>query len=325
MASHDTGYKLLFSHPEMVRDLITGFVPGDWVRAADFSTLAAEKASFVSDDEKERHDDLIWRVRIGDRWLWVYLLLEFQSSPDPWMAIRIMVYMGLLAQDLVRRRALHDGRLPPILPIVLYNGGPSWTAAVDVKDCFVEPPAGLQPARPRLTYHLVDEARLALHPDGPVRNLSEALFRLEHSRTPGDVRRVLQALDVLLRDPDRQALRRAFGLWVKRLLRRRVPASHVREVEAITDIMEADSMLAERIETWFEEAGRNGLAKGLAKGLEQGLEQGLQEGRVQGAETAKRQVARNLLALGVLTEDQIAAAVDLSVDEIRALRDTLDR
>jgi len=24
---HDTGYKLLFSHPEMVRDLLTGYLP----------------------------------------------------------------------------------------------------------------------------------------------------------------------------------------------------------------------------------------------------------------------------------------------------------
>jgi len=26
---HDTGYRLLFSHPEMVRDLLIGYMPGD--------------------------------------------------------------------------------------------------------------------------------------------------------------------------------------------------------------------------------------------------------------------------------------------------------
>jgi predicted transposase YdaD len=111
MPANDTGYKLLFSHPEMVRDLITGFVPGDWVQEADFSTLTPEKASFVSDDEKERHDDLVWRVRLRDRWLWVYLLLEFQSTPDPWMAMRLMVYVGLLAQDLISARRRAGGAL----------------------------------------------------------------------------------------------------------------------------------------------------------------------------------------------------------------------
>ena len=33
-----------------------------------------------------------------EQWVWVYLLLEFQSEPDPWMALRMMVYMGLLSQ-----------------------------------------------------------------------------------------------------------------------------------------------------------------------------------------------------------------------------------
>jgi len=28
---HDTGYKLLFAHPEMVRGLLTGYVPGEWI------------------------------------------------------------------------------------------------------------------------------------------------------------------------------------------------------------------------------------------------------------------------------------------------------
>lgn len=36
---HDTGYKLLFSHPEMMRDLLLRFVPGDWIGEADFETL----------------------------------------------------------------------------------------------------------------------------------------------------------------------------------------------------------------------------------------------------------------------------------------------
>ena len=36
MASdHDTGYKPLFSHPEMVRDLLLEYVPGEWISDAD--------------------------------------------------------------------------------------------------------------------------------------------------------------------------------------------------------------------------------------------------------------------------------------------------
>ena len=34
--------------------------------------------------------------------------------------------------------------------------------------------------------------------------------------------------------------------------------------------MEADTMLAERIETWFEEATQKGMQQGLQQGLQQG-------------------------------------------------------
>lgn len=40
------------------------------------------------------------------------------------MALRMMVYMGLLAQHLEREGELQNGLLPPIVPIVLYNGAP---------------------------------------------------------------------------------------------------------------------------------------------------------------------------------------------------------
>ncbi len=111
--THDTGYKRLFAHPEMVRDLLRDWVPGEWLAEADFSTLERINASFVAENEKERHDDMVWRLRLRDRWLWVYLVLEFQSEVDRWMALRMLVYAGLLAQDLVKRGELVDGKQPP--------------------------------------------------------------------------------------------------------------------------------------------------------------------------------------------------------------------
>ena len=39
MADHDNSYKLLFSHAEMVRDLLLGFVKEDWVQDLDLDSL----------------------------------------------------------------------------------------------------------------------------------------------------------------------------------------------------------------------------------------------------------------------------------------------
>ena len=48
MADHDKSYKKLFSHPQMVEDLLRGFVNEQWVKQLDFATLEIVKDSFVS-------------------------------------------------------------------------------------------------------------------------------------------------------------------------------------------------------------------------------------------------------------------------------------
>ena len=49
---------------------------------------------------------MVWWLKVGQQWVWVYLLLEFQSEPDPWMALRMMAYIGLLSQHLIREGEL---------------------------------------------------------------------------------------------------------------------------------------------------------------------------------------------------------------------------
>jgi predicted transposase/invertase (TIGR01784 family) len=60
--------------------------------------------------------------------------------------------------------------------------------------------------------------------------------------------------------------------------------------------------------TLLKEARQEGLEKGLEKGLEQGLEQG------------RRETARNLIKLAVLSDAQIAQATGLPLAQVEALR-----
>ncbi|HKV08994.1 MAG TPA: Rpn family recombination-promoting nuclease/putative transposase, partial [Thermoanaerobaculia bacterium] len=90
MAVHDNGYKLLFSHAEMVADLLREFVEEKWVRQLDFSTLEKVSTENVSEKALQRREsDIVWRLRFKGRkqWIYVYLLLEFQSTVDPLMAL----------------------------------------------------------------------------------------------------------------------------------------------------------------------------------------------------------------------------------------------
>ena len=270
--THDSGYKLLYAHADMVRDLLHGFVPGDWVPTLDLDTLERCSGSYVTDDLRDRADDLIWRVRWGDEWLYVYLLLEFQSSIDPWMAVRIQTYVGLLYQDLIRAEQLsHHGRLPPVLPIVLYNGAPVWNAA-EALDSLLEPaPPGLLPYRPQQRYLLLDERRLAQREHLPTRNLSAALFRLEASRGADEALAIVHALIEWLADPKQTGLRRAFAVWFGRVfLPKRLPGL---SFPPLSDLIEVYDMLTDNLDTtWIDQWRQEGMESGLKQGMEQGRE-----------------------------------------------------
>ena len=144
---HDASYKLLFSHARMVEDLLRGFVHEAWVRDVDLTTLERVSDSQISDDLRSRRDDLVWRVRWGPDWLYLYLLLEFQSTVDPYMAVRVLVYVGLLYQALIRAGQLPaSGNLPPVVPIVLYNGRGRWTAPQTIAGVVETMPRSLVPS-----------------------------------------------------------------------------------------------------------------------------------------------------------------------------------
>ena len=258
MGQQDLGYKRMFAHREMVEDLLRGFVREPWVAEVEMDTLERVSGTYVSDDLRERADDIIWRVRWRDRWLYVYLLLEFQSTVDPFMALRILVYVGLLYQDLVREKKLTpDGRLPPVLPLVLYSGEDGWTAAPEISELIEAVPGGLERYRPHMRYLLVEERGFSEAELAPMQNLVAALFRLENSRGPEDIVQVLELLIEWLQVPEQAELARALGVWLRRsLLASRMPDIDFPEIE---NLQEARTMLAERVKDWkkqWQEEGR---------------------------------------------------------------------
>jgi len=263
--SHDNSYKLLFSHPEMMVDLLKGFVNEAWVNQCDFTSLEKVSGSYVSDDLRDREDDLIWRVRWGDEWIYVYLLLEFQSTVDHFMAVRILGYLGLLYQDIIRTGELKtQDKLPPVLPVVLYNGARPWQAPVNL-DLLIHPaPAGLENYRPHIGYLLLDEGRYEENYLGSLKNLVAALFQLENSRTDKDIQTVIVRLIDWLKHPEQSGIRRAFTVWINRvLLPRKAPGSQFKE---FSDLNEVNTMLAETVEQWTKDWKQQGLEQGIHLG-----------------------------------------------------------
>ena len=62
------------------------------------------------------------------------------------------------------------------------------------------------------------------------------------------------------------------------------------------------------------------MASATEAGLTKGIAIGEERGRAEGSRAAKLEAARNLISLHVLTDEQIAQTVGLSLDEIQKIR-----
>ena len=306
---HDSSYKFLFANPEFVRDLVMGFIPDDWLQSLDYSTLEKIPSSYVSDDFKQREDDVVWRVKVGEDWVYLYLLIEFQSSVDKYMALRMMVYIGLLYQDLVKRgEVLANGQLPPILPIVLYNGSQKWTAATNITDLIPDVPGMVNQYKPSLQYCLIDENNYTDNELASLNNLVAAVFRLEHANSPSAVSDLVKLLIDWL--DDRPDLRRMFAHWLRATLMRKPEYGIV--MPQVDELQEIRVMLADKLEVW---------AKAY---IAEGKQEGRQEGEIKGRQEGEALALQKLLAkrFGVIPVEITTQIANASLEQIEQWFDT---
>ena len=141
-SSSDPAYKLLLAQPRMVEDILRGFLAPEWCGQLDFPTLTQTNAEYIGADLHRRIGDMVWRVAFepaspsggpplanGER-PYLLLLFECQSTVDPDMAFRMYEYVYLLHRHLRNNGTVKaEGRAPPVLPVVVYNGERPWTAA----------------------------------------------------------------------------------------------------------------------------------------------------------------------------------------------------
>ncbi|WP_341645348.1 Rpn family recombination-promoting nuclease/putative transposase [Thauera sp. SDU_THAU2] len=278
---YDGLYKQLFSHPAMVEALLRGFVHEDWVEQIDFSTLEKPNGQYVSEELLQRSDDILWRVQLNlpggqQAWLYLYLLIEFQSKADPWMALRLLTYVCLLYQDLIKSEQVEPGsKLPPVFPVVIYNGKARWRASVEVAE-LIAAPGSLARWSPRFRYHLLDQGRV---PEEELKHLSNNLLaRLIELEThlPDDplILETTRALIRLLKGTGFDSLRRAFTVFYQRTILSKLNSGQTTQMP--NDMQEIDTMLAERIDEWLDGIRRESALKGEQKGRQEGRREGKQ-------------------------------------------------
>lgn len=267
---HDASYKSFFGKRRTVIDSLSG-VASDLSRRLDFSSLERLPASFVTEHLGQRHADMLWRIRtLNDRWLYLLVLLEFQSTIDGRMSLRMMDYTLRVLLGLDRDDLGPGGEYPCVLPVVVYNGEPGWSAAADILDLFGPVPDELLGYLPRHRYLLIDIQALdpsLLAPD----NVLAMIARFEQARTPEDVEALVAPLADWLARAGEPELLEAFRVWITLVLGQRFgPAGRELEQRLTNEEEGRMTTLIERSRKWGEEFRREWTEKGMERGRLEG-------------------------------------------------------
>jgi hypothetical protein len=116
---HDRFVRYTFSPPERAEAELRAVLPPRVVSDVDWSSLRRESGSVVDPELRQTETDLLFSARLrSGRPLLLYVLLEHQSTEDPWMALRMLRYV---VRQLEHWRQTHPEStlLPLIVPLVM--------------------------------------------------------------------------------------------------------------------------------------------------------------------------------------------------------------
>jgi len=199
---------------------------------------------------------------------------EFLSRPDHWAAVRLMAYVALVYQRLIDNQVIGpDDELPPVVPIVLYNGDQTWEAPEAVEELIVDLP-GLERYRPRFRYLALDVKRFPVSELERMPNRAAALFQLEQSRGPEEILKALKKLREVLSDRND----RVYGVYSRWLTEVFLASSAPPDVVARVRTLEDFEVLVDNILEWKQNVLLEGEQVGLRKGEKVGLRKGEQIG-----------------------------------------------
>ena len=308
---HDKSYKDLYSKKEIAINLFKNHIKSDWIKAIRAEDLKLVNKSFVTSDYEDRECDIVYEAKINETKVIFYVLLEFQSTIDYTMPLRLLIYITEILRDHAKnaehKKYDKNLKIPAVVPLVLYNGESKWDVEqefrkiIDNEEIFGE---GLI----NFKYDLFDvnnsftKAELI-----DSKNVTSAIFLLDQKI---DEIEFLERIKVIalyfnnLNDNELIALKH----WIKNTVQDQLADSAIEILESKKE--DVENMVANNafILTEMKE-----------KAMQEGMQQGVQQGMQQGLEKKEIEIVLNMLSEG-LNEEMISKLTKIDINKVRDIK-----
>ena len=296
--NHDERYKKVFSNPIFIEKLLTSFVHEDFIADLDFKHLDRIDKSFIDDNLKTKESDLIYKIMYKEKPLYIYVLLEFQSTVDRTMPLRFLRYILELSETYGKNK--ESGLYPAVFPLLIYNGERRWSAKLNPKDLYEQTID--EKFIPKFEYYpiLINEIDKDILLN--IHNAVSAMFYIENNLSL-EYTDTIDVLIKILHDSNTKELE-LFKTWFNSVLRDYNLNISENEMERLKKPEEVVHMLEANM--------KRSIAAVEEKGIEKGIEQGVEQ--------EKKEVALRLMNSGAEMEF-VSKITGLAIKELNDLKD----
>jgi len=158
--THDAFFRALMDEPGVAAALLREHLPAEVAALLAPDAPELLDAHFVAAHLRHSQADRLYKARaLGGGEVYIYVLLEHKSAPDPEVGVQLLGYLAEIWRRLDRQRLEQGGAVgsdrPPIVPLVIYHGAREWAVPLSFGETIAADPV-LQPYLPDFTYALLD-------------------------------------------------------------------------------------------------------------------------------------------------------------------------
>ena len=320
---HDKGYKRIFMVKKNFLDFIQKYVAMDWMQELTVDDIELVNKEFITDQFDTYESDLVYKIHVKDNEIYMFFLQELQSKNDFTMPFRLLVYMTAIWMDYFKNtkkkeRTRKEFRLPPIFPLVLYNGTEKWTAKRQLRE-MVNGADFLKDYIINFRYALVSVTELERDFITSSNTLIDNIIYADSFTEDKDWVENIERLGNRLTHLPKEDVN-AWITWFQKALQGLDKESKQEIVERIRngDVNNMCNSFERILNTKIEEGLAKGMKEGIRKGMEEGMKEGMKEGIKEGREKEREQLVMSSFRKGK-TPEEIADFLDLALEQVQQI------
>ena len=186
----DTVFKKIFGDKELFLLFLKDFVNKPWVKNINIEDLKLMPSKYIGLRESTRESDIVYEINHNELKMYVFVLLEHQGKVNFLMVFRMLEYMTKIWRSRIKEAGKKlserkEYKLPPIVPIVFYDGIENWTAETEFQKK-IEKYEMFKNNIPKFEYELINLNKISIEKLEKLEDAMSFILMIDKFREPKD-------------------------------------------------------------------------------------------------------------------------------------------